>query len=332
MSHEIRTPINSIIGLSEIILREENLSDELLEDVEGIQNESKMLLAMVNDILDLSRIENKMMELDTITYSTEEMFSDLVEMFRYSIEEKKLEFVVEVDRDMPSLLKGDSKRIKQVVINLLSNALKYTKDGSFIFSVNADNLDDLVCRMTISVEDTGIGIKTENFEHLFDSFTSTDNKKNIEGRGLGLSISKQLIDLMDGEITVDSIYTKGSKFTVILYQPIIDHTPIGTIDFMANKSNKRLLNQQLLEAPEARILLAFENENDKIVCSKLLRNTKLIIDSAKNKEEVLEATLRKYYHIILIDDSMVKGNNEELIYEAVRFQENGLCKDTPMIL
>lgn len=333
MSHEIRTPINTIIGLDEMILREKGLSDEVTENAETIQNAGKMLLSLVNDILDLSQIENNKMEIFPVKYSTEDMFNELIEVVRYRIEEKGLAFYVNIDSSMPSMLYGDAKRIKQVLLNILVNAAKYTKDGSVTLTAKSEAVSKDKCELTISVLDTGIGIKSENINTLFDSFSRGTGRdvNNIEGTGLGLSISKQLMELMGGEITVDSIYTKGSNFTVVLEQKIIDAKPIGNIDFLVRKGSRHLAYRRLFEAPDVRILLVDDNDTSRMVITKLLRETKVQIDQAKNALEALDLTHKKYYNIILMDYMMPGIDGREAL-QKIRRQENGLCKESAVLL
>lgn len=332
MSHEIRTPINTIVGLNEVILRED-LPEDVLENVVNIQNASRMLLSLVNDVLDLSQLENSKMEIVPVTYSTRELFGDLVDMIRVRAREKELDFAVNIDGNMPQLLFGDEKRIKQVILNLLTNAVKYTKEGSVSLSANGEQTGPETMRLTIVVRDTGIGIRRDDLEYLFESFRRVDKKKNrrIEGSGLGLSITKQLVDLMDGQITVDSIYTKGSNFTVILDQKIVDASPVGEVNYFArNRGGYRSHYKQSFEAPEARILVVDDNEMNRVVVQKLLAPTKLQIDTAENGADCLKLTLKKRYQVILMDHMMPVMDGVETLKE-IRRQENGLCRETPVI-
>lgn len=333
MSHEIRTPINTIIGLNEMIMREENISEEAAEDAANIQNASKMLLSLVNDILDMSQIENNKMEILETDYSLKDMVAELVDMINVRLVEKKLEFYVDVDANLPSVLHGDDKRIKQVVLNLLTNAAKYTKKGSVSFTVNGEKLGEEFCRLEIAVKDTGVGIKTENLDSLFESFQRMDNEVNrgIEGTGLGLSISKQLVDLMGGQIVVDSIYTKGSTFTVIIEQKIVDNRPVGRIDFLSKSKSRRGLYHQCFEAPEARILVVDDNDMNRMVVEKLLRSTKLKIDKASNGREALKLTQSNFYNLILMDYMMPEMSGDETT-AMIRRQDNGLNRDTPVVV
>lgn len=333
MSHEIRTPINAVIGLDEMILREESLPEEVLNDAITIQSASKMLLSLVNDIMDFSKIEGHKMEISPIEYGTESLFVDLIDMIRLRVEDKDLELKVNIDKDMPRVLYGDDKRIKQVILNLLTNAVKYTKQGSVTLEAHVDKLDEYRCNLIVSVSDTGVGIKSEHLSSLFDTFSRVKNTDNrtIEGTGLGLSISKKLMELMGGSITVDSIYTKGSVFTIQLEQRIVDNNPIGNTDELRNKGLVRAKYQQLFEAPEARVLVVDDNDMNRTVVQKLLKSTKLIVDVAKSGAECLQLTSQKYYHLILMDYMMPEMNGATTLMH-IRKQEDGLCRETPVIV
>lgn len=332
ISHEIRTPINTIIGLNEMILRE-NRKGQTKEYAENIKIASEMLLNLVNDVLDLSRIEYSKMEIIPVEYRLHSLFEVLTDMIRVRAKEKNLEFQVDIDPNLPSVLFGDEKRIKQVLLNILTNAVKYTKEGSVTLSAYGEMTADNEISLSISVNDTGIGIRKEDMEYLYDSFRRVDERQNlkIEGSGLGLSISKQLVELMGGEISVDSIYTKGSVFTVKLGQKVIDATPIGNIDFTGSRAEKDYVYQQSFEAPEARILIVDDSDMNLFVAKELLRATKVEIDTASNGEECLQKTSQKYYHVILMDYMMPEMNGAETL-KALRKQENGLCRDSAVIV
>lgn len=332
MSHEIRTPINTIVGLNEMILRESS-EEAVREYSQSINSASKMLLNLINDLLDLSQMEMKKMEIVPIEYKTVELFGNLIDMIRVRMAEKKLEFYIDIDDNLPSVLMGDMKRVAQVILNVLTNAVKYTDEGAVTFTVIADSLSgDDVC-LKIVVADTGIGIRKEDLEHIYDSFTRADAKKNIkvEGSGLGLSITKQLVDRMDGEIMVDSIYTKGSIFTIILPQKVIDAEPIGDVKFLKRGKEAFEEYQPKFEAPEARVLIVDDNNMNSLVASKLLKETKVKVDIARSGEECLEMTKRKFYHVILMDYMMPQMDGVETL-KALRRQKNGLCRDSAVIV
>ena len=332
MSHEIRTPINTIIGLNEMILRED-ISEEIAENAVNIQNASKMLLVLINDILDLSKLESGKMEIVPVQYETGAMFSDLVNIIWIRAHEKGLEFKIDISEDIPSMLYGDEVRLKQVLTNILTNAVKYTETGSVTLSAKSERIEDNKVLLRISVEDTGMGIKKESLKDLFSSFKRVDEEKNrnIEGTGLGLSISKQLIEMMGGEIAVDSIYTRGSTFTVTVEQDIVDAVPVGNVDFMVKE---KLMNRdkykQSFEAPEAKVLIVDDNEMNLMVACKLLRATKVQVDTAKSGKECLEKTKNKAYHIIFMDHMMPEMDGEETL-RLLKQQENGHCQNVPVI-
>ena len=332
MSHEIRTPINTIIGLNEMILRED-ISDEIAENAINIQNASKMLLTTINDILDLSKLESGKMEIVPAQYEISAMFSDLVNLIWVRAHQKDLEFKVAIDPEIPSMLYGDEVRIKQVVTNMLTNAVKYTSAGSVTLSAKGERLSADQILLRISVEDTGMGIRKESLEDLFSSFKRVDesDNRNIEGTGLGLSISKQLIEMMGGKITVDSVYHKGSVFTIELQQRIVNVKPIGVINFAAQKQlNQRERYKQSFLAPDAHILVVDDNTMNLMVVTKLLRETKVHIDTAESGKECLKRTAENAYHVILMDHMMPEMDGHATL-QAVRSQAKGFCQKTPVI-
>ena len=332
MSHEIRTPINSIIGLNELILREDP-SEQVQDYAKNIQNASKMLLSLVNDILDLSQLEIQKMVLMEKEYQVGEMLHEVVDMMQVRMEEKGLKFIVQVDKNLPSVLLGDDRRIKQVLLNILSNAVKYTDTGAITFNCRFEQSEEDSVQLRISVADTGVGIRKEELEHLFDAFHRINSDKNqkIEGTGLGLSITKHLVDLMQGEITVDSIYTQGSEFTVVIPQKIVDEAPMGEFTAVSYDKNTASYYSKSFEAPEARILVVDDDDLNLIITTKLLQDTKMSIDTASSADECLRKTSKRYYNLILMDYMMPGMNGGQLLRE-IRKQENGLCKETDVVL
>lgn len=331
MSHEIRTPINAIIGLNEMIMRA-NPDGVTREYAKDIQAASKMLLNQVNDILDLSQMEMQKMNIIPVKYSTENLFGELIELMQVQLEKKALEFYIDIDRNLPSILFGDERRLKQVLLNILDNAVKYTEAGSVMLSAQGEVIGEDELILKVQVADTGIGIRKEDMDHIYDSFNRADEKRNtrILGSGLGLAITKQLVDLMEGEITIDSIYTKGTTFSVILKQKIVDSKPIGVVDFQEREGEAGEYYQPCFEAPEARVLVVDDNDMNLMVAKGLLEPTKMQVDVAGSGMECLELTKKKYYHVILLDYMMPGMNGPETL-EALRNQENGLCRDTAVI-
>ncbi len=332
MSHEIRTPINTIIGLNEIILRGD-IPDDVAENARNIQGASKMLLTLINDILDLSKTKSGKMEIVNVSYETGSLFSEIVNMIWIKAREKGLEFRLHVDSSIPSMLCGDEVRIKQVLINLLNNAVKYTSKGSITLSVRCERLGLNRVRVWYSIEDTGLGVKKENIPYIFNAFKRVDEEKNrhIEGTGLGLSIVQQLVELMGGEISVNSVYTKGSTFLVMLEQDIVDGKELGTFTLESRmRTHEGEHYQQSFEAPEAHILVVDDNEMNLIVVRKLLSETKVQIDTALNGAECLKLTQKLHYDAILMDHLMPEMDGIECLH-ALRSQPGGLCQDVPVI-
>ena len=332
MSHEIRTPINAIIGLNELILREEP-NEKVQEYASHIQNASNMLLSLINDILDISQLEIQKMELVQKEYETKRLFFDVIELMRPAIDKKKLNFHISIDENLPSVLYGDEKRIRQILINLLSNAVKYTKEGEVLLSCSFEKTDEVTIRLKIAIGDTGIGIKKEDIKHLFEVFERVDLEKNqkIEGTGLGLAITKQLLDLMGGTITVDSVYTKGSTFTIKFKQKVIEERPVGNVFYKINQHPDESYYVCSFQAPEARILVADDNDLNLMVACKLLEDTKIQIDTSNSAWDVLEKTKNRYYNLLLLDYKMPQMDGVQLLHE-IRKQENGLCKDVSALL
>ncbi len=332
MSHEIRTPINTIIGLDEMILRED-ISDEVAEDARGIAGAGNMLLALINDILDMSKLTNGKMEIVSAPYDTATMLLDIVSMIMVKAKEKDLEFLIDIAPDLPSSLLGDEVRIKQVLLNLLTNAVKYTREGTVAFKVRCEHLAEGAVNVTYSVEDTGIGVKKESLPYLFDAFKRVDVQKNhmIEGTGLGLSIVKQLVELMGGTIDVRSIYLRGSTFTVTLSQEVVRPEAIGELDLKTRGSgHSRTAYQQSFEAPSARILIVDDNEMNLTVETKLLRGTKIQVDTADSGKKALSMTQVTRYDVLLLDHLMPEMDGITCLHE-IRRQTGGLNRNTPAI-
>ncbi len=333
MSHEIRTPINTIIGLNEMILRE-NVSDEVAADAKSIQGASKMLLALINDILDMSKIESGKMNIVPVTYDVGAMLSDIVNMIWVRAKEKEIEFHIDVDQSMPAKLYGDEVRIKQILINVLNNAVKYTSEGSVSLSIQCKRMEAGSAEITYSVTDTGMGIRKESIPYLFKAFKRVveEETRYIEGTGLGLSIVKQLVDLMDGDIAVNSVYKKGSTFVITLPQKIIDESEIGELNLESRHAlNAREHYKHSFEAPRAQILIVDDNEMNLMVAVKLLRDTKVRIDTAAGGKKCLKETLQKRYDVILMDHLMPEMDGIECLHE-IRSQTGGLNQNTPVVI
>ncbi|WP_049944990.1 DegV family protein [Butyrivibrio sp. AC2005] len=333
MSHEIRTPINSILGLNELILREENISDEVIKDATGIQGAGKMLLALINDILDFSKMEAGSMDIVPVDYKLGDMMSEIVNMIWLRAQEKGLRLDVSVDPGVPSVLYGDEVRIKQILINLLNNSVKYTKEGSVGLHIECEDVDENDVMLRISVSDTGIGIKKDALPYLFDAFKRFDETKNrhIEGTGLGLSIVKQLVELMGGSISVNSVYGEGSTFNVMVKQGVSDRNAIGELSIHNYGKVKKHAYESRFTAPEAAVLIVDDNVMNLEVERKLLLATKMRVDTAASGKQALEATLRLHYDVILMDHLMPEMDGIECL-KAIREQIGGLNQITPVVV
>ncbi len=333
MSHEIRTPINTIIGLNEMILRED-VSDEVAGDAQSIQNASRMLLSLINDILDMSKIESGKMDIVPVTYDTGAMLSDIVNMIWVRAREKGLAFHVNVEKSIPAQLYGDEVRVKQILVNLLNNAVKYTPEGSVTLSIQCQKKEGDTVYVTYSVVDTGMGIKKESMPYLFATFQRVDEEKNryIEGTGLGLSIVKQLVTLMGGDIEVNSVYTKGSTFMVTLPQKAVGEEQVGELDLETKHiMRKREHYRSLFEAPKAHVLIVDDNDANLMVESKLLQDTKVQVDTASSGKECLKKALQTKYEVIFMDHLMPGMDGVECLHQ-LRGQTGGLNVETPVVI
>ncbi|MCR5342043.1 MAG: DegV family EDD domain-containing protein [Butyrivibrio sp.] len=333
MSHEIRTPINSILGLNELILRAPDATDEIVRDANGIQGSGKMLLSLINDILDFSKMEAGNMSIVPVDYKIGDMLSEIVNMVWLKAHEKGIKLGVSVDPSVPTVLYGDEIRIRQIIINLLNNAVKYTGAGSVDLRIESEQKNEKTVALTISVSDTGMGIKKEVIPYLFDAFKRVEEEKNryIEGTGLGLSIVKQLVDLMGGTITVNSVYGEGSTFTVVLNQGISDATHIGELNIHNQSAVNRTIYTSSFSAPEARILIVDDNVMNLEVEAKLLADTDMTIDKAVSGKEALELDLKHKYDVILMDHLMPEMDGIQCL-EKIRNHAGGLNLATPVVV
>lgn len=332
MSHEIRTPINTIIGFNEMIMRE-NPEGKVNEYGQNIQAAGKILLSLVNDILDVSQLEMKMLKLVEEPYDLSEVIIHVVDTVRLQMEEKHLTLYLDVDDKLPKVMLGDKKRIQQILVNLMMNAVKYTSSGSVTLVARLEKMEEENMTLRLSVQDTGIGIRKEELESLYETFRYQGDQHvdRSKGSGLGLTITKQLVNLMEGEISVDSIYSKGSIFTVLLPQKIVDGAPIGsTENVLRTVMGKPEGYRQSFEAPEARVLVVDDDPMSLSVVTKLLEPTGVQVDIANSGEECLVCTKEHYYHVILMDHLMPKMNGVETLWNLQQ-QENGLCRDSAVL-
>jgi len=332
MSHEIRTPINTILGMNEMILRE-NQDKTIGEYAMNVQSAGKLLLGLVNDVLDFSKIEAGKMELVEGEYHPAEMFHDVIVNMRIRADAKQLKLVTDIEPALPDTLAGDELRIRQILVNLLTNAVKYTKEGTITFSAKVIHREDAFW-LSIAVEDTGIGMKKEDVARLFDSFQRFEENQNryIEGTGLGLDITRQLVILMGGTIEVESEYGKGSCFTVELPQKIISKkSELTENDEMNVKAASVNSLKTQLEAPDANILVVDDNDMNLAVVRALLKRTKINLALAHSGNECLELCRKKEYDLILMDHMMPPPDGIETLH-MLRQDAEGLNKDTDVIV
>ncbi|MDE7176203.1 MAG: response regulator [Lachnospiraceae bacterium] len=332
MSHEIRTPINAILGMNEMILRE-NRNEQIEEYAMNIDSAGSSLLYLVNDVLDISKIESGKLEIVENIYELSSFIHDCYNMVAEKAQKKGLELTVSCNPQLPSKLKGDESRLRQVVTNLLSNASKYTEKGSISLSFDSSEQNRQMM-LVITVKDTGIGISEENMKNLFTQFTRFDMEKNrnIEGTGLGLALAKRLIDLMQGTIEMQSTYGAGTTVTVTVPQQIVDSAPVG--DFHRNYSSaadKGRQYQQRFEAPDAKILVVDDVKVNLKVIVGLLKSTKIKADTASSGRECLEMITQTAYDLIFMDHMMPEMDGVET-YAEMKKLENSLNKDTPVIM
>jgi len=349
MSHEIRTPINVVLGMNEMILREcdrtgEEISAEKQEEAfrnisdyaANIENAGSNLLSIINDILDFSKIEAGRMEITEGNYELSSLLSDVSNMVSFRAREKGLEYRINVDQAIPDALYGDKVRVRQIITNLLGNAVKYTDRGAIQLQVRSNektySAGDVVT-LQITVRDTGIGIRDEDMEKLFTQFQRVDLERNstVEGTGLGLAITQRLLTMMGGSISVESTYGKGSAFTIILPQKVVSCEPIGEIRIEeARNGDGTVRSRESFRAPEARILIVDDTRMNIEVTVGLLKKTGLQTDTAQTSSDALKLLKTTAYDVIIMDQRMPGMDGTELLHR-LRDMKNGPNEKTPVI-
>lgn len=333
MSHEIRTPINAILGMDEIILRE-STDTEITNYASEIQTAGTSLLAIINDILDFSKIESGKTEIIPVEYDTASLFHDLITLTKLRAEKKHLDFQIKISPNIPSRLLGDEIRIKQVITNFLSNGVKYTHEGTVTMTANVETGPNNSVSLIVKVNDTGIGIRKEDIPKLFSSFERLDREQNrhIEGTGLGMAISQQLITAMNGEIHVESQYGTGSTFTAIIPQTIVDPTPMGDLEQRFKKQQQNFQPYiPEFTAPKASILVVDDNAVNIAVVSGLLKKTKVSITSATSGEQCISIVKQQHFDLIFMDHLMPSMDGIQTL-EKMNSMEDNLCKNIPVII
>ncbi len=361
MSHEIRTPINAVLGLNEMILRE---CDKVKgnEDTESpavkeafanigeysgnIEGAGNNLLSIINGILDISKIEAGKMDIVDVEYDLKSLLKDINDMILFRAAEKGLEFLIDVDETLPGVLYGDRVRIRQVITNILTNAVKYTDNGTVRLTVSTKNADRVkegdILELTAAIQDTGIGIRREDMDKLFDKFQrfELDRNSSIEGTGLGLAIARQLVSMMGGNIKVDSEYGHGSTFTVTIPQKVISAEPVGNLkvrtDNVSDDKNSgkaddaRHPYKPSFTAPDALVLIVDDSKVNLIVAKALLKDTGVKTDTADGGSKAVELAGQKAYDLILMDQRMPNMDGTEAL-NLIRKQEGGPNVETPVI-
>ena len=309
MSHEIRTPINAILGMNTMILRtcdENNAKEKKIRDYSfEINNSGQILLSLVNDILDLAKVESGKMEILPTEYDFSSLIHDAMNMVSLKAKDKNLKLLLEADENLPCRLYGDDIRLRQILVNLMNNAVKYTNEGSVTLTITGEAKEDGIL-LHIAVKDTGVGIKKEDMGRLFAEFERIEENINRgeEGTGLGMSITIRLLQLMDSKLQVDSEYGKGSVFYFDLYQPVVDSTLIGNINSRINEQKTSYDYKALFYAPDAQILLVDDNSVNRKVFISLLEDTGVQIDEASSGFECINMAEKKHYDVIFLDHMM----------------------------
>ena len=314
MSHEIRTPLTTIMGMDELILRKYE-AGPVYEYARDIQSAGNSLLHIINDILDFSKIESGQLELASRNYDLGQVLRNVDNMVKIKAEQKGLQYTTQIDESLPDELFGDRIRVQQIMVNILNNAVKYTKRGSVKFALTGVRGDDpslLVLHVTVT--DTGIGIHAEDIPKLFKSFSRIDAKEthNIEGTGLGLAITGRLIELMGGTVEVTSTYGIGSTFHVVIPQKIVGEKTLR--DYGIEASHKKREKRKVLKAPDAKILIVDDNDMNRIVLKSLMKESSVKIDEAESGEECLEKCAVNFYDVILMDYMMPRMDGKETLH------------------
>ena len=333
MSHEIRTPMNSILGMNEMILREED-RPEIKEYALVVQRSGRALLGILNDILDFSKLQDRKMEIIPVRYDLSSLINDLVNIAAEQAKKKSLNFTVNVDKEIPRILDGDEYHIRQVMLNLLNNAIKYTERGGVTVTMGYEKTGNYTILLKCSVTDTGIGIKSEDLEHIFQPFEHVESarKFSADGSGLGLSIVQKLLQLMDSELRIESVFHKGSTFSFDIKQNVIKWEPIGDYEraFMTAASRQEKKFTQSFQAPNARVLVVDDADVNLLVFANLLKKTKIKIDTASSGVEMLQMVRMNHYNMIFLDHRMPGMDGIEAFHNMKKMTD-GLNYNTPVV-
>ncbi len=331
MSHEIRTPINAVLGMDEVIIRETK-EENILGYARDIQSAGKTLLALINDILDFSKIESGKMEIIPAEYNVRDLVEDLVNMVSFRARGKGLNLEAKINPHLPVHLYGDELRLKQIITNILTNAVKYTEKGYVTLAVDYEKLDKKHIMLRVSVKDTGIGIKSEDLEKLFAPFERIDEKRNltIEGSGLGMSIVRSLLFMMGSSLDVKSTYGRGSNFSFEVVQEVMEWHEIGDVDIQSSELKPVKKYHESFRAPNAKILVVDDTKTNHLVMKGLLKNTRVKIDMADSGNEALYLMKTHHYHMLFVDHRMPGMDGIEMMQHLLSMTDN-VNIDTPAI-
>ena len=333
MSHEIRTPMNSILGMNEMILREED-RPEIREYASVIQRSGRALLGIINDVLDFSKLQDSKMEIMSVRYDLSSLINDLVNIAAEQAKKKSLSFTVNVDKSIPRILEGDEYHIRQAMLNILNNAIKYTERGGVTISMSFEKTEDYKILLHCAVSDTGIGIKSDDLEAIFQPFEHLESTRRFssDGSGLGLSIVQKLLNLMGAELKVESVFHKGSTFSFDVPQTVIKWEPIGDYEraytVATNRQSKKFM--QSFQAPKAKVLVVDDADINLMVFANLLKKTKIKIDTASSGLEMLQMIRMNHYDMIFLDHRMPGMDGIEAFHEMKKITD-GINFNTPVI-
>ena len=333
MSHEIRTPINAVLGMNEMILRESR-EDSVKKYAMDIKDSASSLLSIINEILDLAKIESGRMELIPANYALSSVLNDMYNMMNIRAKEKNLTLTFDIQKNIPSEYFGDDIRLRQILMNLLTNAIKYTQTGSVTFSIRGGS-KGTVAYLRFSVADTGVGIREEDIEKLFEKYRRFDESKHrdIEGTGLGMNITMHLLRLMGSELKVDSVYGKGSCFYFDLHQRITNNEPLGDFSDRVARQKHDYEWQTSFEAPQAHVLVVDDNNVNRKVFMNLLKQTKMQIDEADGGRKALGMIAATHFDLIFLDHMMPEMDGIETLHEMEKMDLSASGNEnTPVIM
>lgn len=331
MSHEIRTPINAVLGMNEMVLRESS-QEEIRRYAVDIKDSANALLSIINDILDSSKIESGKLQILPVEYQLDSLLNDVFHMMYVKATEKDLRLDILVDEELPNGLYGDDVRIRQILVNLLNNAVKYTPEGTVTLAVSG-SVQDGEALLHVEVRDTGIGIKEEDLPKLYAAYERIEEERNrsIEGSGLGMSIVIELLKMMGSRLEVSSVYGEGSVFSFDLRQPVVQADPIGNYQERAEQYRQPEEYHTAFMAPEAKVLVVDDNEMNRKVFRSLLKQTKIQVTDVESGQQCLECIAREHFDIIFLDHMMPDMDGVETLHRMKQQKENQ-CRDVPVVI